>query len=354
MGKYDIDNNILKPGGFQPLSTNIGNMKPPTIKPTYSFNKRPVKENFNRFMNSSTFGSNIYDLSKVLSGYNSKFLALNNPHGDNLYGAIGKTAETAGNILTGISGALKSNRPSLSDKIGLNSFAEGGSMKKAQMGMDMASTAMSLIGNAFEQSKIEDTSEQKAQLNAEKNRNVEFGSIDDLMSSWNNMKQFNHINSRDLRNKTWLEDVGNIMSASGQGASAGSQAGPIGAGIGAAIGGLTSLGGILAGRKKASKEADKLNRQIDITNATIQNSYRNAATGLNKSLSYNQIANSMAYGGPIHIKDSKKGTFTKAASKRGLSVQEFAEKVLGNRDLYSPEMIKKANFARNSKKWHKI
>jgi hypothetical protein len=32
----------------------------------------------------------------------------------------------------------------------------------------------------------------------------------------------------------------------------------------------------------------------------------------------------MAEGGSIHIKPSKRGTFTAAASKRGKSVQEFA------------------------------
>lgn len=56
------------------------------------------------------------------------------------------------------------------------------------------------------------------------------------------------------------------------------------------------------------------------------------------------------YGG-IHIKPSKKGTFTAAAKKHGMSVQGFASKVLANKDNYSPAMVKKANFARNAKRW---
>lgn len=56
-------------------------------------------------------------------------------------------------------------------------------------------------------------------------------------------------------------------------------------------------------------------------------------------------------GGNIHIKDSKKGTFTAAATKHGMGVQEFASKVLSNKDDYSPTMVRKANFARNSKHW---
>lgn len=57
-------------------------------------------------------------------------------------------------------------------------------------------------------------------------------------------------------------------------------------------------------------------------------------------------------GGSIHIDPSKKGTFTAAASKHNMSVQEFASRVLRNKENYSPAMVKKANFARNASKWH--
>lgn len=56
-------------------------------------------------------------------------------------------------------------------------------------------------------------------------------------------------------------------------------------------------------------------------------------------------------GGDIHIAPSKRGTFTAAASKHGMGVQEFASKVLSNPEDYSPAMRKKANFARNANKW---
>lgn len=55
----------------------------------------------------------------------------------------------------------------------------------------------------------------------------------------------------------------------------------------------------------------------------------------------------------IHIKKSKEGTFTAAANKHGKSVQGFASQVLKNKGNYSPAMVKKANFARNAKKWKK-
>lgn len=55
--------------------------------------------------------------------------------------------------------------------------------------------------------------------------------------------------------------------------------------------------------------------------------------------------------GGIYIKPEKRGTFTAAATKHGMGVQEFARKVMANKENYSPAMVKKANFARNAAKW---
>jgi hypothetical protein len=65
-----------------------------------------------------------------------------------------------------------------------------------------------------------------------------------------------------------------------------------------------------------------------------------------------KVANEYKHGGGIYIDPSKKGTFTEAASKHDMGVQEFASKVLANKEDYSSAMIKKANFARNAAKWH--
>lgn len=73
----------------------------------------------------------------------------------------------------------------------------------------------------------------------------------------------------------------------------------------------------------------------------------------NQGNTYTQTweGNQYKKGGSIHIKPSKRGTFTAAASKHGMGVQEFASKVLANKDDYSSAMVKKANFARNASKW---
>lgn len=64
------------------------------------------------------------------------------------------------------------------------------------------------------------------------------------------------------------------------------------------------------------------------------------------------ITEKLKYGG-IHIKPSKRGTFTAAAKRHHMGVQEFARTVLNNKANYSTAMVKKANFARNASKWHK-
>lgn len=56
-------------------------------------------------------------------------------------------------------------------------------------------------------------------------------------------------------------------------------------------------------------------------------------------------------GKDIHIKKSKRGTFTKAAKQHGMSIQSFANKVLKNPSKYSAAMRKKANFAHNAASW---
>ena len=69
---------------------------------------------------------------------------------------------------------------------------------------------------------------------------------------------------------------------------------------------------------------------------------------------YNQAEDTAAMyadGGPIHIAKNKRGTFTAAATKNGMGVQEFAKHVLANKDKYSTNMVKKAVFAHNANSW---
>lgn len=57
--------------------------------------------------------------------------------------------------------------------------------------------------------------------------------------------------------------------------------------------------------------------------------------------------------GTIKIKPENKEKFTNKANMRGLSVQEFANKVLNNKENYNTSTIQQANFVRNANKWNK-
>jgi hypothetical protein len=57
--------------------------------------------------------------------------------------------------------------------------------------------------------------------------------------------------------------------------------------------------------------------------------------------------------GGININPANKGKFTASANRAGMSVQEFASKVLANKEDYSSTQVKRANFARNAAGWKK-
>lgn len=58
--------------------------------------------------------------------------------------------------------------------------------------------------------------------------------------------------------------------------------------------------------------------------------------------------------GPININPANKGKFTAWAKSHGFrDVQAAAKHVLANRDKYSAEVVKMANFARNATKFNR-
>lgn len=79
---------------------------------------------------------------------------------------------------------------------------------------------------------------------------------------------------------------------------------------------------------------------------------RNAGIDKNGNLGFlDLLIHNYNSGKDIHIKKSKRGTFTKAAKQHGMSVQGFANRVLRNPSKYSAAMRKKANFAHNAASW---
>jgi len=54
----------------------------------------------------------------------------------------------------------------------------------------------------------------------------------------------------------------------------------------------------------------------------------------------------------IHIKPENRGKFTAWAKEHGMGVQEAANHIMANKDKYSSTLVKRANFAKNARKWH--
>lgn len=111
----------------------------------------------------------------------------------------------------------------------------------------------------------------------------------------------------------------------------------------------------MIGSKIGEKFSDKIQNTKELLELSKENHnpFNNAFT---RSILYSYLPQLLQFhnsGKDIHIKKSKRGTFTKAAKQHGMSVQGFANRVLRNPSKYSAAMRKKANFARNASKWNK-
>lgn len=201
----------------------------------------------------------------------------------------------------------------------------------------------------------------KAGINQVNNTAFNAGNTSSLMSQWGAANYMDPVTSKQLRS-----DKGalGVLSGAATGLSAGAALGPVGA-IGGAIAGIGSgIASWFGGKSRARRRARKFNEQIAQANNRLDRNFETAVDNLEEQQLNNALMNYAAYGGlldmnneyksggNIYIKPSKRGTFTEAAKKRGMGVQEFASKVLANKEDYSTAMIKKANFAKNAAKWH--
>lgn len=106
--------------------------------------------------------------------------------------------------------------------------------------------------------------------------------------------------------------------------------------------------------KDLLNKAKSTNSSRDWQNViNLENHIRNSLKYLPTVVPFAIGAKSNDYnsGKDIHIKPSKRGTFTKVAKGHGMSVQGFANRVLRNPSKYSAAMRKKANFAHNAAGW---
>ena len=114
------------------------------------------------------------------------------------------------------------------------------------------------------------------------------------------------------------------------------------AAFGGPLGGMPSLGTGAIDYDFMSNYLVAKNRMADMKNKITGTVFDNIPS---------TPINTFESGGGIHIKKSHRGLFTKEAKAHDMGVQEFASHVLANKDKYSPEVVKRANFARNAAKF---
>lgn len=274
----------------------------------------------------------------------------------------------------------------------------------------ITSSIGTIVNTGIQNAQIADTSDIESNIKQAQAYKVQANTNDDLMKEWGTYSPMDNVSWKDIRGGSTGQRIGNTLSATGSGASTGAMVGgPIGAIVGGALGLGSSIAGWITGNSKAKKKAKKLNYQINAANnknlialedkaqsIDTQNDLRAMAnfsafggpidmweygsgaigyelanenldiksmdalndskiTSLPNSFNFPELntdINTFATGGGIHIKPSKRGTFTAAAKRHGKSVQAFASQVLANKEDYSPAMVKKANFAKNASKWH--
>ena len=213
------------------------------------------------------------------------------------------------------------------------------------------------VGNALQSgiqaSQINDMSHIEDQIDQIRNTDFNAGDNTSLMQQWTNAQNLNV-------DQITFEDVyGSHKDRALQGL-AGVASGLSTAITGNWIGGLVNAGanaigtgiGSLIAKRKAKEKVAELNEANQSAKQQRAQNFDYAVDTLEDQNMFNFLSNYAADGGKIYIKPSKRGTFTAAAKSRGMGVQEFASKVLANKEDYSTAMVKKANFARNAAKWH--
>lgn len=273
-----------------------------------------------------------------------------------IFSSLGEKVNKLNNNLIGIAdnnSLLAEQKMNIPKNIWAKYYDAGGTLAAIEGGID-------ILGDVAGDFRGLDLKKYKSQLNELASRNFEGASNDDLLDQYNDIRHLKHVGIHDITGGSYLTDVigGLNRNAIAFGKGFSSTNSPWG---GLAFAGVDLIGQI-GGYFRKRNQVRHLNRQIDYTNARQDANFANAVfntdydndTALYRNFmkGYDGPYFSAAYGGPIHIADSKKGTFTAAATKHGMGVQEFASKVLANKDNYSPAMVKKANFARNASHWH--
>lgn len=158
-----------------------------------------------------------------------------------------------------------------------------------------------VVSAGISNAQIEDTTEERDNIEDTKTTQFSSGSFDNLLESFdaNNLARTN-FTGEELRGLTAGQMVGNTLSGMGSGATAGAKVGgPWGAVAGAAAGLVSGLTGIFTGNRKANREAGRLNALAEKANSEYLGSFNNAVQNTKNTMFNNSLLNIASYGGPL-------------------------------------------------------
>lgn len=220
--------------------------------------------------------------------------------------------------------------------------------------------ALGILDTSLQAAKIQDTSGYENEvglLGRAGNRN--YYDFDQLSTDYANTDMgldFDYDAIRGMGGKgVTMEKASAVGSSALQGAMTGLQVGgPWGALIGGVVGGGSALAGVFAGDSAARSKEAALRASADKAANAAQLNFNAGMEQVSSLNNRKGMVNSVAAGGHIEIAESKRGSFTEAAKRHNMTVQQFAKHVLAktNAAKYSAAMRRKANFARNASKWN--
>ena len=250
----------------------------------------------------------------------------------------------------------------MADLTKIENFAEG-FQKGVDKYLEPASGALSAVGGmvqAFNKNAAIDSSAQEQQLADIQNQPIDANSRESFLAQ--NIQYANpNITAKDLQSETTGGKIMNTLTSGIQGALSGSKVNPL---WGTIIGGVAGLGAGIAGWIKGDTDAwnksVELNKKANRINSDIYANQTNTSQSFDIEDTANYLRGHIAKyggflfgnGGNIHIKEKNKGKFREAAKRANMDAQEYASKILANKSKYSPELVKRANFARNAAGWH--
>lgn len=272
--------------------------------------KQPINlyPNGGNLLDSLTNGNGL-SLKNTFSGQNLTDIAKGG------MGALGSVLGQAGGNL--IDGGLQSGAGNTIGSVG-STIGSAISTVNPLLG-GIVSVGSGLIGgltNRMFGSKLNQENINQVKGNISSTANTSFGgSADDLMSQLSSASMLGNINRSDIGKDGWFSN-------------------------------------------KAKKLTNKLRAQAEAANTRLYNNFNQAAGVTNENQFLQSMYNIEAFGGPlfkeggIMIKKENRGKFTESANRANMGVQEYARHILANKEDYSPTLIKRANFARNTAKWN--